>query len=75
MTYLNLTMASLLAALATENELVVQKTACQAKPTGIKQIELSDSRHQMFESDLLKMDRYERYLNEPLMTFRPQRYA
>jgi hypothetical protein len=75
MTYLSLTFASLLAALATENQPDVQKMACQAKPTGIQQVELWNTKQQMRETGMLRMDRYERYLKEPKMTFSPQRHA
>lgn len=75
MTYFNLIIASFLAALASEGQPTVSKMTCQPTTTTVEQVESLDSKQKMRETGMLQMDRYERFLDEPMMTFSPQRHA
>ena len=75
MTYLSLTLASLLSVFAAETQPAVQKIDCQAKPANVEQVESWNNKQPLLENGMLKMDRYERYLKEPMMTVSPQRHA
>ncbi len=74
MSILILTIASVAAACSPQSQTPAEPFAKSSAPT-VRQPPIFSNQQEVFETGLLKMDGYERYLKEPKMTLKITRYA